>query len=655
MRNFRQFARAAWSVSAAVLVSGALAGQAAGAERPSAEIDGVKVRPGYAEFTLTTAHLPANVSLASAGVRVLLDGQEVDAHVAPRQRKSTSTVPSRAVMLLLDTSGSMSAEDITAARQAVESYLGSLPADVRAGLIAFADAPRVVVAPTVDRAVVRAGLRDLRSGGETVLYDAVHLGVSTLDALPGDLQGRLVVLSDGVDTSSSVPLSAATSALAAKDMPADIVAFKYGANDTSSVRELAAANSGRVLAVDDAAQLSAVFTEIARSFTERARVSFGVPDDLAKRTAVLKAVVGSGASAFSATSEITFAAAPAAAPAARSEGPFGFIRDWWPQWSWQVWAIAGITFGFLLLGTLLVVGLGRRENTGKRVLDQIERYSAPRSGPVAVPDQESSVARAAVSWTEGVLRSRGWEEQVAERLDLAGISMKPGEWTLLRVCTGIVLAALLFVVGLHFLIAVPVGAFLGWASTYLIVSVRISRRRRAFGEQLPDVLQLVAGSLQSGFSLAQALDAVVRDGTQPASGEISRALAETRIGVELEPALERVSHRMASEDMRWIVMAVRIQREVGGNLAEVLMTTVATMRERAQTRRQVRALSAEGRFSAYILLALPFVVGGFFFTVRPEYMRPLYTSVTGLVMIAAAGLFMAIGAFWMSRIVKVEV
>ncbi len=108
-------------------------------------------------------------------------------------------------------------------------------------------------------------------------------------------------------------------------------------------------------------------------------------------------------------------------------------------------------------------------------------------------------------------------------------------------------------------------------------------------------------------------------------------------------------------DLRWVVMAIRIQREVGGNLAEVLLNTVATMRERAATRRQVKALSAEGKISAYILIALPVGVGGFLFLTRPEYMLPLLTSALGLSMLIGAVVLVVFGSWWMSKLIKVEV
>jgi Flp pilus assembly protein TadB len=111
---------------------------------------------------------------------------------------------------------------------------------------------------------------------------------------------------------------------------------------------------------------------------------------------------------------------------------------------------------------------------------------------------------------------------------------------------------------------------------------------------------------------------------------------------------------MDSTDLRWTVMAIRIQREVGGNLAEVLRTTVGAMRERAFLRRQVHALSAEGRLSGYILVVLPILIGGWFFFSDPSYMRPLYTLV-GLIMLVGSAVLVVVGALWMRKLIKIEV
>jgi tight adherence protein B len=275
--------------------------------------------------------------------------------------------------------------------------------------------------------------------------------------------------------------------------------------------------------------------------------------------------------------------------------------------------------------------------------------------PPAAAGERARGVRTAVGWTARLLRSGDTERRLAERLDVAGIRRPPAEWLLICVAACLTLSVLLTVLTRSPIAGVLTGTLAGWAGMRFALTFRISRRRRLFAEQLPDALQLVAGSLQAGFSLPQALDAVVREDTQPASGELSRALAEARIGVALEDALDGAADRMASRDLRWTTMAIRIQREVGGNLAEVLAHTVDTMRERAYLTRHVRALSAEGRLSAYILAALPLLIGAWLFLSRRAYLHPLYSTTFGLVMLCGAGVLFVAGAFWMRKIVKVEV
>jgi len=124
--------------------------------------------------------------------------------------------------------------------------------------------------------------------------------------------------------------------------------------------------------------------------------------------------------------------------------------------------------------------------------------------------------------------------------------------------------------------------------------------------------------------------------------------------VELEEGLNHVADRMDCDDLRWVVMATRIQREVGGNLAEVLKNTVDTMRERAQTRRHVRALSAEGRLSGYIIVCLPIVLGAWLSFSKPQYMSPLYTTPFGLMLVGSGVVLMIVGSFWIRALIKVE-
>ncbi len=241
------------------------------------------------------------------------------------------------------------------------------------------------------------------------------------------------------------------------------------------------------------------------------------------------------------------------------------------------------------------------------------------------------------------------------RLARAAVSFTPAEWLLLQAGAAVGLTLVLVLLGWNLLLAALLGAASGVVGPSLYLSVRGRRRRNAFEDRLPDALQMTAGSLSAGYSLAQALDGLVREGTEPMATEIGKALAESRLGVPVESTLQNVADRMGSKDFGWVVMAIRVQREVGGNLGGVLTTVSATMRERAMLKRHVRGLSAEGRLSAYILVALPLLIGGYMLSFRRDYIEPLYTTGVGLLMLTAAVFLLSLGSFAMNRMVKVEV
>jgi tight adherence protein B len=241
-----------------------------------------------------------------------------------------------------------------------------------------------------------------------------------------------------------------------------------------------------------------------------------------------------------------------------------------------------------------------------------------------------------------------------KRPDDAGTKLSANQWTAVRL-GALAVGAIVFGLLLGWLGAV-IGALLGWLAAMAYPRVVEQRRRTSFADQLPDALQLVVGSLRSGFSMAQALDAVVRDAPPgPLTVELSRALGEARLGADLVDALDQAAARIGNNDLAWAVIAMRIQRETGGNLAEILDTTVDTLRERARLRRHVQALSAEGRLSAYLLIGLPFLLFGYLFFTNRAYISELWTSALGLLMLAAAVVLLCVGSFWMSRWMKVEV
>ncbi|RCK69297.1 type II secretion system protein F [Desertihabitans brevis] len=277
------------------------------------------------------------------------------------------------------------------------------------------------------------------------------------------------------------------------------------------------------------------------------------------------------------------------------------------------------------------------------------RLPLARRRPGAQPDPTllSAAATRATGLVERPLRSRGLLQSGAAALEQAGVKMRPQDAAVLIVvgmvvalAAGSALAGPLL--GLALAVAVPL-------VTKAVLGILAGRRQKAFADQLEDSLQLMAGSLRAGHSMLQALDSVSREAEHPTSEEFARIINENRVGRELGAALEDTARRMGSEDFDWVTQAIAINREVGGNLAEVLDQVAGTIRERAQIRRQVRALSAEGRLSAYVLMALPVCIVAFLSVASPGYLAGFTSNVLGYAMIAVSVVLMGVGALWLRK------
>jgi Flp pilus assembly protein TadB len=334
-------------------------------------------------------------------------------------------------------------------------------------------------------------------------------------------------------------------------------------------------------------------------------------------------------------------------------GPSDVSLAWVPAWATIV---VGVMLFAAIVIAVLAIAWPRSVRHGR--IKQIANFGPGRvtaTTPKVQPEGSAggAIARTALAATASVVRSGQMESRITHRLERAGMYLRAPEWVLLRTCIAVAGGAAFVALG-GGVIGGIIGTVLGWLGTQLYQTIRIDRRNSAFVDQLPDGLQLVIGSLRSGFSLSQALDALVREAPQPVGAEFGRALAEHRLGADVSEALERLAQRTESEDLGWAVMAVRIQRDVGGNLAEVLQTTVDTMRERARLRRHVLSLSAEGRVSAWVLIALPIALSAFMLLYRRDYLAPLVESPVGITLLAGGGLLFVIGIFWIIRVVKVD-
>jgi tight adherence protein B len=282
-----------------------------------------------------------------------------------------------------------------------------------------------------------------------------------------------------------------------------------------------------------------------------------------------------------------------------------------------------------------------------------QRVSLERLDPSRVPPN-SALAGAGTAASAAVTRllRRGRIEAGQATLERAGISRSLPDFVLtvglLALGLGVVVSLLAGVLlGLLAVVLVPLGA-------KMLLKMKAGRRQAAFADQLDDSLQLMASSLRAGHSLLRAVDSVSHEAASPTSEEFARIVNETRVGRDLNDSLDEVAQRMGSDDFTWVAQAIAIHREVGGNLAEVLDAVCRTIRERNAIRRQVKALAAEGKLSAIVLMALPFGIIAFISITNPGYLAVFTTSPIGFAMLGVAAVMMLLGGLWLKKTVAIR-
>ena len=525
------------------------------------------------------------------------------------QARAQQPTDSVEVIVAFDASESMRPA-LDSAKTAANEFVLAMPADVRIGLESFADEVTVLAAPTLDRALLSSQIESIVADGDTALYDVV---VGARQRFTPDVVNKvLVVLSDGKDEGSAAGLDDAVAAVA--DIEVETISLTTAETDLASLSAL-----GPVTSADDAAGVSAAFARVASLLVE-----------------VIESTPTTTAPTTSSTSTPSTVPATTEAPAAPTTAvPLATVTT--PEASsssvWLIGGASGVFLGLFLLGWLLFPR---------------ERVSKARLG-TAKPSSRSQIGTRTVSAIDEALERYGKRADLGETLAIADVSMKPAEF----VATVAVVAVVAGSVGL--LLGGLVTAVLVAIAVCLAVTVYVQRakakRQAAFADQLPDVLQLLTTALRSGYGLTQALESVAEDAEEPARSEFAHVLVESRMGRDLTDSMRALAHRMGSKDLEWLVGAIDINRETGGNLSEVLESVGATIRERGRIARQVRTLTAEGRLSARILIAMPLLMLGWQWRANPDNFE-LLTYGVGLVALVVAGILLVVGAVWVNRIVN---
>lgn len=581
---------------------------------------------------------------------VIVSGVEVPSEPT----KIADAAASKEAVLALDVSGSMRGSRLTAAKEAAVNYVNSLPADVEIGLLSFNNVVTVDVQPTTDKEAVIAAIEGLEAGRKTALYDAIISGLGVADPAKG---ARLLVLSDGGDSASTSTLDQVNAAASAKGVPVDIVALTPSPSHEVLLQQIADESGGQVLLAQDATGLKAAFEQATGSLGGKVKVVSEIPQnvDASNRFAVVAVGVDgtdyrgtaqmpeTDALAGNGTSPITFPAAgdsPATTPLTT-------------QTSTDAWIYALLIALIVIVGALAIASFRRQQRARLRV-EQVLWYStAITSGEYGKRPElgDSSLLAGLDKW----MSTQGWYATTDSRLDNAGVRISVATWLAIRVVAALVLSVIIGLLLGNVWIGLAIGIILGWFVSGVWLSSRESARRRQFETELPDFLMLMASSLRAGLSVQQALDSAASEGTGEVSRQIRRAMSEVQMGSTVEDSLLRVSDRMQNDDLKWTVTALAIQREVGGNLSNILDTAAATVKSRFELRREVRTLSAEGRLSGWVLAALPIGLFAYMLVANRDYVSFFWTTTIGVVSLIVICVLFIVGFIWMRRIARIEV
>ena len=538
------------------------------------------------------------------------------------------------VALAIDTSGSMNGAPLAAAKSAAQAFLTQLPASVPVSVIGFGAIASVVSPPSTDRAAQSAAVSGLRAAGETALYDALQVAVAQLPAATGQAGSSrvIVLLSDGGDTASKSNLDAIAGTIAGAKVSVFAVELRTPESNPAALSRLASVTGGTVVSASDPAALGASFDAVGKQLLRRYAVTY--PSEGSGPTDVEIAVEAKGTRA----SVVQHLELPAATAAA-AKGQRDTVTGGSHALGGATWVLA---LGSVLVAAALLIALAA-----------VFVFRAPRAKGLNLPRggaRLTGAAQRAEVIGDTLLRHGDKGSKLGGALDAAGLEIRPAELVTAVGIAGLV-AVLLAWAAVGPVVALAVALIVPLAAKVLIGFMG-QRRRNQFADQLPETLQMLAGSLRAGHALAQAVDTVAREAESPTADEFRRLTIETRLGRDFRDALQAMSARVRSTDFEWVVQAIEIQREVGGDLAEILDAVGTTIRDRNRVRRQVQALSAEGRMSAYVLMVLPFGMVAIMLITNRSYISTLWSSSVGVLIMAAGGALLALGGLWLRRIVR---
>jgi tight adherence protein B len=615
-------------IVAVAAVSGVLAGTAAGAASSGLRVVEAK-GPPFPTRTYVLS-LPSGRGLSIDDVSVTENGNAVlDPTLVPAARASKKTF---GVVLVLDASYSMKGKPLAAAVKAAQAFAAHRNPNEQLGVIAFNRETTVLLPLTTSATQIAETLSKppaITTG--THIYDAVAQAEAMLAAAHIG-SGSIVLLSDGADTGSTKTLSQVAGAALASNTKIYTVGLADASYKPGTLKALAKAGRGEY-AKAKARALASLFDRLGAQLSNEYLLeykSLAGPNDPIR---VNVSVKGLGTTS-------TGYRTPALSVTTATPAPYK------PSLGSRIWGSVITMIVLALLSAavvaLLVIGLVRPRRSG---------LPARMAEFVSIRDLQRD-NRPITSGGETVRRPTLWE-RFERALEIADIKVEP-EW---------IVAGTIALTGLMYLV-IYAGTGSPWWALFALVIPYLSRewvirtlahRRNRFAEQLPDALQVVASALRTGHSFAGALAVVVESASEPMKSEMQRVVADEQLGVPIQDSIGVVAERMASRDVEQLALVAQLQRDAGGDAAEVIDRVAETVRERFDLKRLIQTLTMQGRMSRWIVTALPIVVILAVKLENPHYFHPLVNSLGGKIVVGFAAAWALAGSFVIKRIVEIEV
>jgi tight adherence protein B len=576
---------------------------------------------------------PVPTNLSTSNFSVTENGGPVTALAVDSSAKSSGAI------VLIDASDSMRGAPLDGAMAAARAFLAERRQQLPVAVIAYNPEVSVLSEFTTDGAVLsRAVARTPDTAEGTHIYDAL-IEAAEMAKAKGYARTTAVLLSDGHRRGVQATRAQALAALEDANVRVISVGLRSPQYDAETLRAMSGQTGGTYVESATPAALAPIFTGIGQQLSNEYVVTYR--SLMPARTATT--VVARGGSLPPATASYT-------TPAIDLTERGSFDQNKLDQAITSPYLMVFVIVSVLAL--LVFAVFTAVDFRSRSVRKRMAQY-------VNVPTEDESKARRAevaqmlADRAQKKVEGHRWWQSFERDVELAGFKASAvtiAGWTMIAAILMSLVVAIAFqsLLGLFAGLVIPL-------ITRAVIKKRISRKRGAFAEELPDNLEVLAGALRAGHSLIGAMGVMVDGATEPSKTEFRRVLQDEQLGVPLDDALMVMARRMDNIDVEQVAIVTRLNREAGGNTAEVLDRVVENIRGRMELKRLVRVLTAQGRIARYILTAIPVCLLLFFFWVNPEWLSPLWDTNPGRLALGAWVIMLIAGWFAIKKIVEIEV